>query len=78
MKWKFIDSSNDSESDYNEFVLISFIDEFNIHRNQNNQGIEELLGLNVRADRIVVNGVDAKSTEKKSNTIAVEWSAYVL
>ena len=57
--------------------MISFDDEFNIHRNQNKQGIEELLGLNIRADRIVVNSVDAKSTEKKSNAIAVEWSAYV-
>ena len=49
-----------------------------MNRNQNSKSIEELLCLNVRADRIVINGANTKTTEEKSVPIAVEWSSFAV
>ena len=47
-----------------------------MYRNHKVKSIEELLGLNVRADRIVISGKQEKEEEKKSDKTTVDWASY--
>lgn len=49
---------------------------FNTNRQKKSTDIEELLGLNIRADRLVVRAIDTKGEAKECIPVNVEWSAY--
>lgn len=75
---KITDSSTDNSDGYKGFVRILCDIGILTNRNKKSAGIEELLGLNVRADRIVVNPIDSKKETKKDTPLAVEWSTYTV
>ena len=47
-----------------------------MYRNKKVKSIEELLGLNIRDDRIVITGKQEKGEEKKSESSTVDWASY--
>ena len=50
----------------------------NAIREQKNQTLEDLLGLNVPADRIVIGAVDANPKEVQSTLAPVNWKKYAV
>ena len=50
----------------------------NAIREQKNKTLEDLLGLNVPADRIVIGAVDASQKPKESKLAPVNWKKYAV
>ena len=47
-------------------------------REEKNQTLEDLLGLNVRADRIVIEATDAGAKATEPKTVSVDWKKYAV
>lgn len=47
-------------------------------RNKKEHGIEELLGFNIRNDRIVVSGKQLKETKSEQTVIDIDWTKYTV